>query len=116
MIRVFPLRAGRQRRSPSPQRRVLTALLFALGVARGASNPFLPLTSAEIRQAASIVRASGRAPAGSQFSLVALKEPPKDAVLKQTATPRRASVVLYNYPNNQTFEGVVNLAGNSLES
>ena len=90
------------------------ALLFASVAA--AANPFLPLSSAEIRQAVNIVRASGRAPAGSQFSLVALKEPPKDLVLKQVAVPRRAFVVLYNYPNNQTFEGVVNLGGNAVES
>ncbi len=65
---------------------LLAASLFVIS-AWGAANPLLPLSAAEIRQAVRIVNSSGRAPAGSRFSVIALKEPPKDAVLKGTATP-----------------------------
>ena len=43
------------------------------------SNPLAPLTAAEMRTAASIVKSSGRAPGTALFSMIALQEPPKDA-------------------------------------
>jgi primary-amine oxidase len=82
----------------------------------GAANPLLPLSAAEIRQAVRIVNSSSHAPAGSRFSIIALKEPPKDAVLKGTATPRRAFLVVYNYQENQTFEAIANLTSGALDS
>lgn len=93
---------------------ILTALLAA--AAFGADNPLAPLTASEIRQAVRIINSSGHAPAGSAYSIIALQEPPKDAVLKQTATPRRAFAVLYNYPANQTFEAIANLTAGNLDS
>jgi primary-amine oxidase len=95
---------------------ILCPLLLTAYRGWSATNPFLPLTASEIRQAVRIVNSSGRAPAGSQFSLIALKEPPKEAVLKQSPTPRRAFVVIYNYPNNQTFEAIANLTSGALDS
>jgi primary-amine oxidase len=74
------------------------------------------LNAAEIARAASIVNNSGRAPAGSIFSIIALQEPPKDAVLKQTPTPRLAFAMLYNYQSNQTFEAIANLTTGALDS
>lgn len=91
-------------------------LLLAVAAAFGASNPLLPLTSAEIRQAVRIVNASGRAPEGSRFSLIALQEPPKSAVLASAATPRRAFLVVYNYQSNETFEAIADLTGGTLDS
>jgi primary-amine oxidase len=82
----------------------------------GAANPLLPLSAAEIRQAVRIVSSSGRVPEGSRFSTIALKEPPKDAVLKGMATPRRAFLVVYDYQGNQTFEAIANLTSGALDS
>jgi primary-amine oxidase len=99
--------------------RVAFFLLAAPAVtmcAWGAVNPLLPLSAAEIRQAVRIVNSSGRAPAGSRFSIIALKEPPKDAVLKGAAAPRRAFLVVYNYQSNQTFEAIANLTSGALDS
>lgn len=96
-------------------RLLLAAAVFAMS-AWGAANPLLPLSAAEIRQAVRIVNSSGRAPAGSRFSIIALKEPPKEAVLKGTATPRRAFLVVYDYQGNQTFEAIANLTSGALDS
>ncbi len=84
-------------------------VLFPL-LLTAAPNPLAPLTAAEIRAAAAIVKSSGRAPNTAIFSLIALREPPKDAVLKQTPVPRRAFAIVYDYPANQTWEAVVNLS------
>ncbi len=103
-----------------------TALLLALlcvaaACAWCASNPLAPLTAAEIRQAVRIVNASGRAQPDSRFSIVALSEPAKDAVLKHLATggaapARRAFLVVYSYSSNQTAEAVANLSTGALDS
>ncbi len=94
----------------------VAAFVLLAMAARSAPNPLLPLTAGEIRQAVRIVNSSGRAPAGSRFSTIALQEPPKEAVLKQTAAPRRAFVVVYNYQSNETFEAVANLTRGALDS
>jgi primary-amine oxidase len=104
--------------------RQLIVLLSAAGCAWGAGNPLAPLTAAEMREAVRIVKTSGRAPDGSRFSEIALKEPPKDAVLRAAAgaasnaaaPPRRAFLMIYNDASNQPFEAVANLTGKSLES
>lgn len=92
----------------------LAVMMAAAGA--WAANPLAPLSAVEIHEAAAIVKASGKAPAGSQFSSISLQEPPKQAVLKQTAAPRRAMAVLYNYQLNRTFEAVVNLTSGTLDS
>jgi primary-amine oxidase len=93
--------------------------LFAAFVATAAfcaSNPLAPLTESEMRSAAAIVKTSGRAPNTAIFSLIALQEPPKDAVLKQTPVPRRAFAVIYDYPSDRTWEAVVNLDATRIDS
>lgn len=95
---------------------VLGAALLCFVGSAWAANPFLPLTAPEIRQAVSVVTASGRMPEGSRFSSISLEEPDKQAVLKNAATPRRAHVVIYNYRLNQTFEAVANLTAGALDS
>ncbi len=80
-----------------------------------AANPFAPLTGAEIREAVRVIRASGRAPA-ARFSLIALEEPAKEAVLRNAATPRRAFAVVYNPATHETAEAVVDLAAEKLAS
>jgi primary-amine oxidase len=82
----------------------------------GAPNPLLPLSASEMRAAAEIVKSSGRAPTTALFSLIALHEPPKEAVLKQTPSPREAFAIVYDYPTDRTWEAIVNLSTAQLDS
>jgi len=86
-------------------------LLFAVVAAAGqAVHPLTPLSAREIRAAASILRDSGHVPRGAEFSTLTLDEPPKDAVLRGTSTPRRAFAVIYDRRANRTYEGVADLS------
>ena len=96
-------------------------LLFAVAAVAGipagaAPNPFAPLTAQEIRQAAAIVRDSGRFSATSHFAQLTLEEPPKEAVLRGAVTPRRAFAVVYDYGKNSTGEAIVDLTTGKLAS
>ena len=70
-------------------------------------HPLAPLTAAEIRDAAQIVRP--RVPESARFSLIVLDEPPKEIVLRQIATLRRAFAILYDIDANRTWEATINL-------
>jgi primary-amine oxidase len=84
--------------------------------AMGAPHPLAPLSAEEIRQAARVLRESGRFPAGAYFNQIALDEPSKEAVLAKTAVPRRAFAIIYDRKANQTFEAIANLATNAIDS
>jgi primary-amine oxidase len=92
------------------------AVLLVAAVASAAPHPLAPLTGAEIREAVRIFRASGHAPAGARFHFIALDEPPKDAVLHGTATPRRAFAVIYDRSANRTGEAIADLSTGKLAS
>ena len=66
------------------------------------ANPFAPLTAAEIRTTARMIRSYGRVqgapPAGARFSLIALAEPPKELVLRGASVGRAAFAVIYDPP------------------
>jgi primary-amine oxidase len=94
----------------------LALLAILAAAASSAPNPLLPLTEPEMRSAAAIVKASGRAPDTAIFSMIALQEPPKDAVLEQTPVPRRAFAVIYDYASNRTWESVVNVDASQVDS
>jgi primary-amine oxidase len=55
-------------------------------------------------------------PASARFSIIALQEPPKDAVLKNAPVPRRAFAVIYDYASNTTWEAIADLAGARVDS
>jgi primary-amine oxidase len=74
------------------------------------ANPLAPLSAPEIRAAVEILRESGRLPAASRFSLIALDEPPKESVLRHAPAPRRALAVVYDAAANRTFEAVADLS------
>jgi primary-amine oxidase len=95
--------------------RWLLALAFSSALL-AAPNPFAPLTAQEIRQAAAIIRASGHLSGASHFAQLTLEEPPKEAVLRGAAVPRRAVAVLYDYAKNSTGEAVADLAAGKLAS
>ena len=91
-------------------------VLVAAGAAFPETNPFAPLTADEIRGTVRALRESGHLPRGARFSSIALDEPPKDAVLRGAATPRRALAVIYDRGGNHTFEAVVECAAKRVVS
>jgi primary-amine oxidase len=84
--------------------------------ALAAPNPLAPLTAQEIREAVRIVRASGHYPPTAHFAQLSLEEPPKEAVLRNAALPRRAFAVVYDFGTNSTGEAVADLATGKLVS
>ena len=87
---------------------VLIAVLAACRTAPPpALHPLAPLSAAEIRDAANLI--SPRVPPAARFSIIALDEPPKEIVLRQIHTPRRAFAILYDMDSNRTWEAVANL-------
>jgi primary-amine oxidase len=79
------------------------------------AHPLDPLTSSEIEQAAGIVRKSGGLSATAWFETIALQEPEK-AELKQASVQRRAFVCCYDPESGETWDGIANLATNTLEN
>ncbi|HXA51313.1 MAG TPA: primary-amine oxidase [Candidatus Acidoferrum sp.] len=92
----------------------LTLALLPLALV-AATHPLAPLTGPEIRTATEILRADSRVPSAARISMMALDEPAKDAVLRHTATARRAFAVLYDYSGNRTWEAVANLETHKLD-
>jgi primary-amine oxidase len=90
----------------------LALIPFALA---GAIHPLAPLTVSEIRASAEVIRSDARVPATARFSIVALDEPPKEAVLRGASVPRKAFAVLYDYDSDRTWEAVANLETHKLE-
>lgn len=104
--RLRPARAFRGRAPALP----LALLFLSAGAIAQQANPFAPLTFGEIREAARIFRDSGRMRPGAVFSQITLDEPPKEAVLHGTPTPRRAFAVIYDRRANQTSEAIADLS------
>src|ERR1700678_2015376 len=98
--------------------RIFTFFVLLTTAAVCAPNPLLPLTVSEMRSAAAIVKSFNHAPWPNTalFSLIALQEPPKAAVFKQTPVPRQAFVIISAYPSDQTWEAIANLSTSQLES
>jgi primary-amine oxidase len=96
--------------------RFAAAVLFCAPSLPATPHPLAPLTASEIREAARIIRASGHAPAGVRFHFLSLDEPPKDAVLRHAAVPRRAFAVIYNRSTNRLGEAVADLTTGKLVS
>jgi primary-amine oxidase len=90
--------------------------LIALETAAAAPHPLAPLTAEEIRAAAHILQASPKFPAGAQFSVLTLDEPPKAQVLAKTAVPRRAFAVIYDHAADRTVEAIANLTTGAIDS
>jgi primary-amine oxidase len=98
----------------APRTAALLAL-FALSLA-AAPHPLAPLSAAEIRAAARILKAYPQFPRAARFSQLTLAEPPKDQVLRNAAPPRRAFAILYDMAGNRTFQAIANLADSRVES
>ena len=98
--------------------RVILVILAAVLASCGdpppvAPHALAPLSAAEIREAARIIRA--RVPGSARFSIMALDEPPKEMVLHRVAVARRAFAVMYDPEADRTWEAIANLATGRLD-
>src|SRR5438270_12188098 len=95
----------------------LVALLVTSNIlAEQIDHPLDPLSKDEILKTAEVLRAAGKATEQSRFSLIALREPPKQEVLAYRgghAFRREAFAIVYEREPNQTFEAVVDLRAGS---
>src|SRR5579883_1015603 len=78
-------------------------------------HPLEPLTGDEVRLAVSLLRDTGKVTPTTRFVSVALKEPPKRAVLSPTGSvPREAFAVLFDNAANACYEATVSLAARAV--
>lgn len=83
------------------------------------TDPLSPLSSDEIAAAVKILMDAGKADDQTRFSLLTLKEPDKQAVLRfRSGDPvnRQAFAVLYNRPRGITSEALVDLSASKVLS
>ncbi|HEU5423158.1 MAG TPA: primary-amine oxidase [Nitrolancea sp.] len=83
-----------------------------LSVRTQLAHPLTPLSVEEIEQALGILRAARPFEAGTRVASVALREPPKAAVLAYPGEPveREAAVLLLDKPGGAVHEAVVSLS------
>ena len=78
-------------------------------------HPLEPLTADEVRLAVSLLRDTGKVTPTTRFVSVALKEPPKAAVLTPAGpVPREAFAVLFDNATNSCYEATVSLTGRAV--
>jgi primary-amine oxidase len=83
-----------------------------------AAHPLDPLTEEEFRSTAAILRRE-HFTASFRFASIELREPPKTEVRAWSSgdpVPRRALAVVWDRTSNQTYEAVVDLVGDRVES
>src|SRR5688572_889876 len=83
------------------------------------SHPLDPLTAEEIASATAVIKALPDFPREGRFSIVALKEPPKEEVLAfkpGSSIPRKALAVVLDRAGSRTFEAVVDITGKQVVS
>src|SRR5690349_2470523 len=84
-----------------------------------ATHPLDPLDAAEFRHTAALLRRDGGVTERYRFASVALEEPPKAEVRSwQPGDPihRKAHAVVWDRGDNHTYEAVVDLTGDRIES
>lgn len=89
-------------------------VLVGCGLLSAAPHPLAPLTAEEITAAVKIFRASGKFANTARFALIALDEPPKDAVRRNLPAPRRAFAVVYDRAEDTTAEAIADLSAGTL--
>jgi primary-amine oxidase len=98
---------------------LLVSTLGAQAASAQAVHPLDPLTPDEIKAAAAAIIGLPQFPAGSLFSTIVLKEPPKNEVLSyKSGVPvtRQAFAVILDRKGNRTFEAAVDLKASRLIS
>src|SRR5215470_3030343 len=111
--------ARNMRRVRLPRLCAAAVVSFVTALACGADHPLDPLDRAELETAVDVLKASGKVNSGSSYSLIELREPPKEEVL--TYQPgaelrREAFVVVYERAANRTYEAVVDVRNSKLIS
>ena len=84
-----------------------------------AQHPLDPLVSEEIEEAVRILRSQRELTEGIRFESVALREPPKESVLRfdgGNSIPREAMIVLLDNDTEATYEAVVSLTDKKIAS
>ena len=84
-----------------------------------AQHPLDPLVSEEIEEAVRILRSQRELTDGIRFESVALREPPKESVLRfdgGISIPREAMIVLLDNDTEATYEAVVSLTDKKIAS
>ena len=82
-------------------------------------HPLDPLSPEEIEEAVSILRSQRELADATRFESVALREPPKDLVLRfegRNSVPRKAKIVLLDNRTEATYEAVVSLTEKTVTS
>jgi primary-amine oxidase len=95
------------------------AAAATLGGREVPTHPLDPISIKEIHETVEVLRTAGKTTDSSRFSLIELREPPKETV--RTFHPgahfnRQAFAVVYNRAANQTFEAIVDLTRSTLVS
>jgi len=84
-----------------------------------ADHPLDPLSQEEIVTAVQVLKLAGKATDASRYMSIALREPPKQEVLKfkvGMAFSRQAAVLVHEHTRKQSFEAVVDLNAKKLAS
>jgi len=109
----------------SPALRIASSLLICLLASAALAypdddhSPLAPLAKDEILATVQILKQAARVGNDSRFSLITLREPPKQEVLDPrpgSGPDREAFVVVYERNRNQTFEAIVDLSSRRVSS
>lgn len=98
---------------------LLGVALFLGSPAQAQQHPLDPLTQSELTSMVKVLKADARMPEGTLFPIAVLHEPPKAKVLAwKPGQPlsRQAFVVALDRKANKTYEAVVDLTGNRVQS
>ena len=92
--------------------RCLTCIVLLVGISGqfAICHPLDPLSKEELAAALTILRAKQTLPADTSLAYLALQETPKQDVLGNRKTPRRAVAIIYERGTRQTFEAVIDLS------
>jgi primary-amine oxidase len=117
MLKFFYSATPRMRRRLKGIALGIALLLNARAFA--ANHPLDPLTQEEIATTIQVLKAAAKVTDASRYMSIALREPPKEDVLKfKAGTPfsRQAFVVVHEHSTKQSFEAVVDLNAKKLVS
>jgi len=93
------------------------ALAALLAPGDSVTHPLDPLTAAEIGVVRQVLASAGKLGPAVRFASITLREPPKDAVLRQLASgrfARSAEAIAYDWATSTPFRGEIDLASRRL--
>jgi len=117
MLRIFYSSTLRLRRQLNAHTLGIALLLNASAFA--ADHPLDPLSQEEIVTTVQVLKTTAKVTDATRYMSIALREPPKNEVLKfiaGTAFSRQAAVEVHEHGTKQSFEAVVDLNAKKLVS